>query len=61
MAPISSNGSSFIYHRFIKPFVVKHQAEIDDALNEAKSAASQAANKAMDQGISIMFTINTKR
>jgi hypothetical protein len=51
MAPISSNGSTFIYHRFIKPFVVKHQSEIDEALSEAKSVASDAANKAMDQGI----------
>ncbi|XP_028416502.1 receptor expression-enhancing protein 5-like [Dendronephthya gigantea] len=49
MAPISSNGSTFIYHRFIKPFVVKHQSEIDEALNEARSAASSAANTAMDQ------------
>jgi hypothetical protein len=51
MAPISSNGSTFIYHRFIKPFVVKHQSEIDEALSEAKSVASDAANKAMDQGM----------
>jgi hypothetical protein len=51
MAPISANGSTFIYHRFIKPFVVKHQTEIDEALSEAQSAASSVATKAMDKGI----------
>ena len=51
MAPFSSNGSSFIYYRFIKPFVVKHQSEIDEALNEASAAATKAANTAMDQGM----------
>ncbi|CAB4019271.1 receptor expression-enhancing 5-like isoform X2 [Paramuricea clavata] len=49
MAPISANGSMVVYHRFIKPFVVKHQAEFDEVLNEASSVASSAANQAMEQ------------
>ena len=56
MAPITANGSSVIYHRFIKPFVVKHQTEIDEALNEASAVASQAANTAMDQGMPDILT-----
>jgi receptor expression-enhancing protein 5/6 len=51
MAPISANGSTIVYQRLIKPFVVKHQAEIDEVLNEASAVASSAANQAMEQGI----------
>lgn len=51
MAPFQSNGSNVIYNRIIKPFVLKHQKEIDEVVDEARSTASQVANKAMDQGI----------
>lgn len=50
MAPISSNGASVIYNRFIKPFVMKHQKDIDEALDEASSQATKVAGKAMDKG-----------
>ena len=35
MAPIASNGSQLIYHRLIKPVVLKYQDKIDDALDKA--------------------------
>ncbi|XP_063435312.1 receptor expression-enhancing protein 5-like isoform X3 [Mytilus trossulus] len=35
MAPIASNGSQMIYHRLIKPIVLKYQNKIDDAIDKA--------------------------
>jgi receptor expression-enhancing protein 5/6 len=46
MAPISSNGSQFIYHRFIKPFVLKHQKKMDEALDNLGDMASSTLNEA---------------
>ncbi len=46
MAPISSNGSQFIYNRFIKPFVLKHQKKMDDALDNLGEMASSTLNEA---------------
>ncbi|XP_033633954.1 receptor expression-enhancing protein 5-like isoform X1 [Asterias rubens] len=53
MAPISSNGSQFIYNRFIKPFVLKHQKKMDEALDNlgemASSTLSEAQKMAQDK------------
>jgi len=46
MAPISSNGAQFLYHRFIKPFVLKHQAEIEDSLDKVTDIASSTLSEA---------------
>ncbi|XP_029182909.1 receptor expression-enhancing protein 5-like isoform X1 [Acropora muricata] len=57
MAPVSWNGSNTLYHKVIKPFVLRHQKNIDKALDEvgekmdsyaqqAKDAATEAAIKA---------------
>lgn len=35
MCSASWNGSDMIYHRLIRPFVLKHQKKIDDALDQA--------------------------
>lgn len=48
MAPISWNGSQFIYHRFIRPFVLKHQESIDAAVDKIQDEASKVADKAKD-------------
>ena len=34
MAPVSWNGSNTLYHKAIKPFVLRHQKNIDKALDE---------------------------
>ncbi|XP_070543532.1 receptor expression-enhancing protein 5-like isoform X2 [Ptychodera flava] len=63
MAPIQSNGSQFLYHRVIKPFVLKHQKQVDEALDKvqgafdkaeeaARQAASDAAAKAAADAVS---------
>ncbi|KAK3735171.1 hypothetical protein QZH41_018137 [Actinostola sp. cb2023] len=57
MAPVKWNGADTIYHKVIKPFVLRHQKQIDSALDkvgeqvdkyakEAKDAATEAAIKA---------------
>ena len=35
MAPIANNGAQLIYHRVIKPVVLKYQGKIDAALEKA--------------------------
>ncbi|PIK39070.1 putative receptor expression-enhancing protein 5 isoform X1 [Apostichopus japonicus] len=45
MAPIESNGSNILYHRFIKPFVLKHEKEIDDSLGKVTDLASATLNE----------------
>jgi len=39
MAPFSWNGSEFIYRRFIQPFVMKHESEAEQLINQATTAA----------------------
>lgn len=56
MAPISGNGANIIYNRLIKPFVVKHQQDIDEALDEATAHATKVAGKAMETGMTIFLT-----
>jgi len=46
MAPIQSNGAQFLYHRFIKPFILKHQSEIEDSLDQAQNLASSTISEA---------------
>ena len=45
MAPVSWNGSTTIYHKVIKPFVLKNQEKIDEALDKAGSMAQDALNE----------------
>ena len=45
MAPIQSNGAQFLYHRFIKPFILKHQDEIEDSLESAQAMASSTISE----------------
>ncbi|XP_071844508.1 receptor expression-enhancing protein 5-like isoform X1 [Apostichopus japonicus] len=48
MAPIESNGSNILYHRFIKPFVLKHEKEIDNSLDKVTDLASATLNEAQE-------------
>jgi len=42
MLPVSWNGSDTIYKRLIRPFVLRHQKEIDTAIDEAVGATRTA-------------------
>ena len=48
MAPFSWNGSEIIYSRFIRPFVLKHQKTIDEAVEKVSDEASKIADKGKD-------------
>lgn len=47
-APIEANGSTTLYYRFIRPFILRHQNKIDKALDEAKEAVNEAQELAGD-------------
>jgi receptor expression-enhancing protein 5/6 len=44
--PVSWNGSHLIYHRFIRPFILRHQGRIDSTLDEAGAAINEARGMA---------------
>lgn len=48
MAPVSWNGANTIYHRVIKPFVLKHQSQIDKALDKVGQKVDEVAKEAKD-------------
>ena len=45
MLPMANNGSILIYHRLIKPFVKKHEKELDSAFDSAGGLMRDAAGK----------------
>lgn len=45
MAPVSWNGANTIYHRAIKPFVLKHQSQIDKALDTVGQKVDEVAKE----------------
>ena len=45
MAPIASNGSQFLYGRFIRPFILKHQKKIDESLDQVGDIAASTLNE----------------
>lgn len=45
MAPVSWNGANTIYHRVVKPFVLKHQTQIDKALDKVGQKVDEVANE----------------
>ncbi|XP_065059574.1 receptor expression-enhancing protein 5-like [Rhopilema esculentum] len=49
MAPFSWNGSEFIYHRVLKPWVKEHREKIDEYLEKAKERASHLYDEAKDK------------
>jgi len=46
MYPSGSNGSVMLYYKFIRPFILRHESQIDSAFGKAKAAASSAMNQA---------------
>ncbi|XP_005061979.1 PREDICTED: receptor expression-enhancing protein 5 [Ficedula albicollis] len=44
MAPSPSNGAEFLYHRIIRPFFLKHEAQLDSVVQDLKDKAAEAAD-----------------
>ena len=45
MVPTSWNGSIFIYHQFIRPFVLKYQTKVDSAIEQMSDTAQNLLNE----------------
>uniref|UniRef100_A0ACB8F187 Receptor expression-enhancing protein 6 n=1 Tax=Sphaerodactylus townsendi TaxID=933632 RepID=A0ACB8F187_9SAUR len=46
MAPVSWNGSQFLYHSFIRPWFLKHHQAVDSVLSDLSGHALNAASAA---------------
>jgi len=46
MVPTKWNGSTTIYNRVIRPFVLKHQTQVDEALDKAADMAQDVLDEA---------------
>ncbi|RMB92818.1 hypothetical protein DUI87_30712 [Hirundo rustica rustica] len=44
MAPSPSNGAEFLYHRIIRPFFLKHEAQLDSVVQDLKDKATETAD-----------------
>ena len=44
MAPFSWNGANFLYTKFIAPFVLKHEKEVDSYIKKGSALASDLAS-----------------
>ncbi|ETE71016.1 Receptor expression-enhancing protein 5 [Ophiophagus hannah] len=44
MAPSPSNGAEFLYHRIIRPFFLKHEAQLDNVMKELKEKAGETTD-----------------
>ncbi|KAK2153352.1 hypothetical protein LSH36_300g05076 [Paralvinella palmiformis] len=45
MLPTNWNGSLKIYYRIIRPFFLKHQKKVDDALDKAATTAQEVMDE----------------
>lgn len=50
MAPGSWNGSQMLYHRVVRPFFLKHEAELDRVVNDLSGKAMGAAESITKEG-----------
>lgn len=50
MAPSPSNGAEFLYHRIIRPFFLKHEAELDNVVKDLKDKAAETADTIAKEG-----------
>jgi len=60
MSPRENNGSRFIYTKIISPFVMKHEAKIDEAINKATTAASDALGNVQQEAQSAVANAATE-
>uniref|UniRef100_A0A2D4J2X7 Receptor expression-enhancing protein n=1 Tax=Micrurus lemniscatus lemniscatus TaxID=129467 RepID=A0A2D4J2X7_MICLE len=44
MAPSPSNGAEFLYHRIIRPFFLKHEAQLDNVMKDLKEKAGETTD-----------------
>ncbi len=54
MAPAAWNGSALIYNKFLRPFVLKYEKDIDEALDRTANLARDAMGEG---GYRVLFII----
>ena len=57
---MANNGSQFIYHRFIKPFVKEHEKDFEDAISVGTQLAKDATKKGMGMTATSVLHIPTQ-
>lgn len=50
MAPVSWNGSQILYTRVIRPFFLKHEAAMDNVVNNLSSTAKNLTGTVTKEG-----------
>uniref|UniRef100_A0A8C5UAN5 Receptor expression-enhancing protein n=1 Tax=Malurus cyaneus samueli TaxID=2593467 RepID=A0A8C5UAN5_9PASS len=50
MAPSPSNGAEFLYNRIIRPFFLKHEAQLDSVVQDLKDKAAETADTITKEG-----------
>ena len=58
MLPVSWNGSNIIYLRFIRPFILRHEGEIDKTIREVKEGTKNLVDSSLANGESFIFSKN---
>ncbi|XP_076824900.1 receptor expression-enhancing protein 5-like isoform X3 [Clavelina lepadiformis] len=48
MAPVSWNGSRMIYYKFIRPFILRNEGQIDKVLSHMKGGMQELASQAQE-------------
>lgn len=54
---MSYNGSAMIYQQVIRPFFLKHQAAMDNAVNDLSSKAKSVSESAAKKGETLLSCI----
>nr|XP_014434705.1 receptor expression-enhancing protein 5 isoform X1 [Pelodiscus sinensis] len=50
MAPSPSNGAELLYNRIIRPFFLKHEAQLDNVVKDLKDKAAETADVITKEG-----------
>ena len=50
MSPVPWNGSTILYHRVIRPFVLRHESKIDSTIDKARQKASYVSGGLVSDG-----------
>uniref|UniRef100_A0A670J1J3 Receptor expression-enhancing protein n=1 Tax=Podarcis muralis TaxID=64176 RepID=A0A670J1J3_PODMU len=60
MAPSPSNGAELLYHRIIRPFFLKHEAQLDNVVKDLKDKAAETADTITKEVSSIGFDLSSR-
>jgi len=45
MAPVTNNGAVMLYEKFIRPFILRHESNIDKGIDKVKKSARSLLNE----------------